>query len=289
MNIYEVILTLSKEYSVYEICKALEISQSSYSYWKKNGINNEKNKIYFYQKVIEIYRIYEGIYGAPKICNELNKVNINCSVSKVSRAMEYLGLKSIVISRFPKKKSQLTTDEKNNIVNLIKDLKITSVNQVWTTDITYIKTHSGMYYLISFIDYYSKMVVAWSLSSKQRTEQILEVLEKAIKNRKPLPGLIIHSDKGSQMRSNLYRQYLKKHNMIFSYTSLNHSCDENAAQESFHSLLKKEKLYQKIPNDFEDAQRMISEYIDDFYNTRRSHSSLGYKSPLEFEKNLKTP
>ena len=131
-----------------------------------------------------------------------------------------------------------------------------------------------------------KKIVAWGLFSDQKTDKILFVLKKAIKIRKPSPGLIVHSDKGSQMRSKEYRKFLKSKNFVFSYTSLNHSCDENAAQESFHSLLKREWLYQKKIYTFEDAYREIYNYIEGFYNPIRIHSSLGYLSPIDFEKKL---
>lgn len=148
--------------------------------------------------------------------------------------MVLLGIKSIVSKRFPKRTSNLTKHEKLLIVNLIKDLDITRINQVWTTDITYIHTvYDGTFYLITFIDYFSKRVISWGLFDQQKTKQVLIVLEQAIQSRNPLPGLIVHSDKGSQMRSKIYRTYLSKHHIVFSYTSLNHSCDENAAQESF--------------------------------------------------------
>ena len=201
--------------------------------------------------------------------------------------MALIGIKSIVSKRFPKRNSTLTISEKSLIVNLIKNLVINHLNQVWTTDITYIKTiQEGTFYLISFIDYYSKKVVSWGLFSDQKTDKILIILKKAIKVRKPSPGLIVHSDKGSQMRSKEYRKFLKSKNFAFSYTSLNHSCDENAAQESFHASLKKEYLYQKKIYTFEDAYRVIYDYIEGFYNPIRVHSSLGYLSPIEFEKKL---
>ena len=207
--------------------------------------------------------------------------------------MVILGIKSIVSKRFPKKITTLTEKEKKLIVNLIKDLTISHLNQVWTTDITYIKTlHEGTFYLITFLDYYSKKVVSWGLFDNQKTEVILTVLKDAIKKRKPNPGLICHSDKGSQMRSKSYRKFLKNNNFVFSYTSLNHSCDENAAQESFHASLKKEWLYQKKLYTFEDAYREIYNYIEGFYNQTRVHSSIGYLSPKDFEKSLiysKTP
>jgi len=202
--------------------------------------------------------------------------------------MTIIGIKSIVSKRFPKKISRITDQEKSIIINLIKDLDIKHLNQVWTTDITYINTiHDGTFFLISFIDYFSKKVVSWGLFEDQKTDKILLVLKKAIKVRKPNPGLIIHSDKGSQMRSKEYRKYLNNNNFIFSYTSINHSCDENAAQESFHASLKKEWLYQKKLFTFEDTYREIFNYIEGFYNPIRVHSSIGYASPNDFEKTLK--
>ena len=199
--------------------------------------------------------------------------------------MHLLGIKSIVSKKFPKKKSRLLDSEKLLIKNLIKDLSISHLNQVWTTDITYIKTiHEGTFFLISFLDHFSKKVVSWGLFDNQKTDSILLVLKKAISSRKPSPGLIIHSDKGAQLRSKNYRNFLSKNNFIFSYTSLNHSCDENAAQESFHASLKKEFLYQKKIFNFEDAYRVIYDYIEGFYNPIRVHSSIGYLSPNNFEK-----
>ena len=207
--------------------------------------------------------------------------------------MATIGIKSIVAKTFPKKKSKLTEEEKSKIVNLIKGLSITHLNQVWTTDITYIKTiNEGTFYLISFLDYFSKKVVSWNLFDNQKTNVILIVLKNAININNPSPGLICHSDKGSQFRSNDYRNFLKNNNFAFSYTSINHSCDENASQESFHASLKKECLYQKDIYTFEDAYREIYNYIEGFYNPIRVHSSIGYLSPIDFEKSLilsKTP
>ena len=200
--------------------------------------------------------------------------------------MKIIGIKSIVSKRFPKKISRITDEEKSLIVNLIKDLIIDHLNQVWTTDITYIQTiNDGTFYLISYIDYYSKKIIAWGLFNRQRADEVIFVLKQAVKKRKPNPGLIVHSDKGTQMRSKVYRNYLNDNNFAFSYTSLNHSCDENAAQESFHSLLKKECLYQQNIYTKEQAYRLIYDYIEGFYNPIRIHSSIGYVSPIDFEKN----
>lgn len=282
---YESIETLSKTYSVSSICKVLNVNKSSYFYYLYFEKNNKDKLANFLCEVINVYAKSSGIYGAPKICATLNKNGFACSIAKVSLAMRVIGIRSIVSKKFPHRKSRITEKEKTIIVNLIKNIVITRLNQVWTTDITYIQTiNEGTFYLISFIDCYSKKVVAWGLFTNQKTDKLIIVLKEAIKKRKPLPGLICHSDKGSQMRSKLYRNFLKQHNFAFSYTSLDHSCDENAAQESFHASLKKEKLYQMKLYTYEDAFKAIYEYIEGFYNPIRIHSAIGYLSPDDFEK-----
>lgn len=199
--------------------------------------------------------------------------------------MHEIGIRSIVSKKFVKRKSRMSDDMKELIVNYIKDITIYRINQVWTTDITYIKTiNEGTFYLITFIDYYSKKVVSWGLYENQKTDKVLKTLALAVRSRNPSPGLICHSDKGSQMTSYAYRRYLSKHNFVFSYTSINHSCDENAAQESFHAQLKKECIYLTKIYTFEDAYRVIYDYIEGFYNSQRIHSSIGYLTPNEFEK-----
>lgn len=204
--------------------------------------------------------------------------------------MALLGIRSIVAEKFKPKKSSLSEEERKNIVNLIKDLPIERINQVWTTDITYIKTaNEGHFYLITYIDIFSKRVVSWDLMRSQRSRDMISVLKKAIKTRSISPGLIIHSDKGSQMRSNEFRKFLAENNIIASYTSLNHSCDENAAQESFHASLKKECIYQNKPNNYSEAYAAIYNYIEKFYNPIRVHSSIGYLSPVDFENILQNP
>lgn len=285
---FESINNLSSLYPLSTLCSVLGINKSSYIYWLKTHSKNTNLKISFYHKIIKIYSSSHGLYGAPKITAILNKQNIHCSISTVSRAMSIIGIRSIVSKHFPKKISTITNEEKSLIINLIKNLNITHLNQVWTTDITYINTlHDGTFYLISFIDLFSKKVVSWVLFTDQKTDKILFVLKKALAIRHPSPGLIIHSDKGPQFRSKLYRKFLSDHNFPFSYTSLDHSCDENASQESFHASLKKESLYLENIYTFQDAYKLIYDYIEGFYNPFRIHSSIGYLSPDDFEKSLK--
>ena len=238
--------------------------------------------------LIEILTVYwdsHCIYGAPRITVELNRKGIIVSQKKVSKEMRVLGITSIHTSKFPKRFSRLSANEQALIHNLILNLKIFHPNQVWTTDITYIKTvYDGTLYLISFLDQFSKKVVGWYLGRTQKATDVEIAIRDAIKKRKPLPGLICHSDKGSQFRSSLYRTILAENHFIYSYTSLGHSCDENAAQESFHATIKKEWLSTRILYHYEDAYQQIFDYIEGFYNTKRLHSSIGYLSPADYEK-----
>ena len=235
--------------------------------------------------ILEVYWDSKAIYGAPRITCILNRKGIKVSVKKVSNEMRFLGIASVHKEKFPKKISRMSDEEKALIVNLILNFNISAPNQVWTTDITYIHTvYDSTLYLISFIDQFSKKVVGWFLSKSQTAANVIIALNFAIKNRKPLPGLIIHSDKGSQFRSKLYREKLFHHHFIYSYTELNHSCDQNASQESFHATLKKECIYNTTLYHYEDAYRTIFNYIEGFYNPKRIHSSIGYYSPIEFEK-----
>lgn len=280
-------LILNHNFGLNQVCKVLSINKSSFLYWLNTEKINIKLTANFYCSIISIYSNSNGIYGSPRITIILNRNGFICSQSKVAKAMHLLGITSIVSKRFPHRKSTMSLQEKSLIVNLIKDLNVSHLNQVWTTDITYIKTiNDGTFYLITYIDFFSKKVISWGLFPDQKTDRLITVLKKAIKIRNPSPGLICHSDKGSQMRSNSYRLFLKKYNFVFSYTELDHSCDQNAAQESFHASLKKEKLYQMKIYSYHDAYKAIFDYIEGFYNPIRLHSSIGYLSPNEFEKSI---
>ena len=178
------LLVSEYNYKLNEVCNALNINKSSYLYWKCKGKNNLNKLATFCRQIVSAYADSKGVYGAPKIATVLKTKGISCSTSNVSKIMHRLGIRSIVSKKFPHKKSNLTDKEKALIVNLIKDLEINRINQVWTTDITYIQTiNEGTFYLISFFDYFSKKVVAWGLFSDQKTDKILKVLDDAIEKR----------------------------------------------------------------------------------------------------------
>ena len=277
----------SDSYSISLLCKVLHVSRSSfYHYFYYSSSNSSSYKVHLFSRILDVFFDSKCIYGAPRIANVLNKEGISISIKTVSKYMRILGIKSIVSSRFPKKNNSMSDKEKAFIINLIKNLDISHPNQVWVTDITYIKTSlDGWVYLSSIIDLFSRKVIAWNVGLNMKKELVIQTLNSAFKNRNSPHNVIIHSDKGSQYRSKAFRDLILSHRCLFSYTSLNHSCDENAVQESFHASLKKEWLYNQKFMTLEDVQRAVFEYIEGFYNPKRIHSSLGYCSPNQFEAN----
>lgn len=269
------------------MCKTLNVSRASfyhYFYYSKDGSNRKSELL---AKILKIYYDSKRTYGAPRIAVVLGKEGHKISTKTVSKYMNILGIKSTSSLSFPKKKNSMSDSEKLKIKNLIKNLDIIRPNQVWITDITYIKTKDeGWVYLSSIIHLYSRKVIAWNIGHNMRKELVIQTLEMAFMKRNYPTNVIIHSDKGSQYRSHAFRALVAKHHCIFSYTSLNHSCDENAHQESFHASLKKEWIYLQTYNTLSDVKRAVFQYIEGFYNSKRLHSSLGYVSPDTFETNF---
>lgn len=276
----------SDKYSISLMCNVFNISRSSFYNYFYYSDTTEKNKkkTNLLIRIAKIFYDSKKIYGAPRITKILCKEGYNISTKTVSKYMKLLDLKSVVSSNFPKKRNSLTDDEKALIINRIKGLDIYKINQVWTTDITYIKTNQdGFVYLSSIIDLYSRKVIAWNVEYNMKKKTVLKTLENAFKNRNFPINVIIHSDKGTQYRSHAFRKLVTDHDCLFSYTSLKHSCDENANQESFHASLKKEWLYRHEFNNISDVRRAVFEYIEGFYNNKRIHSALGYVSPEQYE------
>ena len=276
----------SDTYSISLMCDVLNVSRSSFYHYFYFSSNNDSYKLNLINRILNIYYDSKRIYGAPRIAAVLRKEGFKISTKTVSKYMNMLGIKSIVSIKFPKKKNSMSHKEKSLIVNLTKNIYLSSINQVWTTDITYIKTiDDGWVYLSSIMDLFSRKIIAWNVEPNMKKETVLKTLNMAFKLRNYPHNVIIHSDKGSQYRSFAFRKLVTKNFCLFSYTSLNHSCDENSNQESFHASLKKEFLYHRSFKNIDEVKRAVFEYIEGFYNTFRIHSSIGFSSPIEFESN----
>ena len=280
----------SSFFPISSICSSLNYNRSSY-YKFLDSFENRKKRLAYHSlissRILDIFYHSKQLYGSPKITAILRKEGFKISQKTVLAYMQILGIQSRVFTKFQKHNSNMSDKEKSLIENLIKDFPLTSINQIWVCDITYIKTiYEGTVYLASIMDLFSRKIIAYEIRRNMKKELIMSVFSKAYASRKPTSIVIVHSDKGSQYRSYAYRQLLIKNNCVFSYTSLHHSCDENANEESWHSLIKKECLYQLDLFTLEDVKRAVFEYVEGFYNSKRIHSSLVFLSPNEFEKQL---
>jgi transposase InsO family protein len=242
----------------------------------------QQNKI-----VSEIKRIHSlpklDNYGSPRMHKELNKVGVQCCENSVAKLMRKEGIRAITVRKF----RVTTTDSKHDLPiapnRLDQDFKAQGTNQVWLTDFTYIALKEGFTYLCTVQDLYSRRIVGWATSFKIDAALALDALDQAIALRQPKSGLIVHSDRGSQFASNVYRDRLNKRHFLQSM-SRKGNCYDNAPMESFFKSFKTEEVYQNNYQTHEEASRAAANYIERFYNRIRLHSALGYRSPMDFER-----
>ena len=221
-------------------------------------------------------------YGSPRVFHALKRQGIRIGRKRVERLMREAGLRARVVKHY----RQLAGLHRffNSIENLRLDSdKPTRINQLWAGDITYLKVNKKWRYLATVMDVYSRRIISWSLGKVKNTQLTISVLEKAIKKRQPNKGLIFHTDRGSEYRAYVVQDVLKKHEMIPSMNRPYHSVD-NAEIESFFKTLKGDVIRGKKYESDQTLRRELQGYINHFYNKQRLHSSLGYLSPLEYEK-----
>jgi len=267
---------------VVKMCHALKVSRSGYYSWRlgRESTRSRQNRVLL-SHIRVVHEKSRRRYGSPRVTDELRESGLICSVKRVARLMREHGIRAK-----RGRKYKVTTDSKHNYPtapNLLKrQFEVSTANAVWVSDITYIWTSEGWMYLAGVVDLYSRMVVGWSLSSRINEQLALDALNHALARRRPSKGLLHHSDQGSQYAAKGYQKLLKDHGMTCSM-SRKGDCWDNAVMESFFATLKTELIYQERFSTREDAKSKIFDYIEVFYNRKRRHSSLGYKSPVNFE------
>jgi putative transposase len=223
-------------------------------------------------------------YGSPRIHAALRREGFRVGRKRVARVMKAGGIDVRVRRRF-----RATTNSKHahpiapNILKRRFDVKaLKAVNRVWAGDITYIETQEGWLYLAVVIDLRSRRVIGWSMSHRMAEELVLDALRMALLRRKPPRGMLHHSDRGSQYAAKAYRRLLRDHHIRCSM-SRKGDCWDNAVIESFNATIKTELIHRVKWTTREEARAAIYKYIETWYNTERLHSTLGYRSPCEFE------
>ena len=264
------------------MCRQLGVSRSGYYAWCGRAPSNRAiDDTRLGHEIAAIYRENRARYGSPRIWCELKAQGRCTSRKRVARLMQSRGLVARRRRRFCR-----TTDSNHAFPiadNLLaRNFTATEPNLVWVTDITYLWTREGWLYLSAIIDLYSRAVVGWSTGAFIDTALCLRALDMAVKWRRPAAGLVHHSDRGSQYASHAYREELAKHEMTCSM-SRRGDCWDNAVAESFWGTLKNELGDGQDFYNRAEAQTAVFEYIEDFYNGRRRHSAINYRSPREHE------
>jgi putative transposase len=219
-------------------------------------------------------------YGRPRITAELRRRGWKVNPKRVYRLMRADNLLCV-----RKRKFVVTTDSNHGrkiYPNLAGEMALTGIDQLWVADITYIRLQTEFVYLAVVLDAFSRRVVGWALDGSVETDLPLAALRMALELRRPSPGLVHHSDRGSQYASNDYTDLLKEHGCQI---SMSHKASpwENAGCESWMKTLKAEEVYRQEYRDLADARASITQFIEEIYNQKRLHSSLGYRPPIEFE------
>jgi len=261
----------------------MEVSASAFYAWLKTPTDTDKTqqKAVLEAKARQLFDGHKHTYGYRRLSDALGKAGLKSGHYQVRHLMARLGLKA----RYPKR-FKVTTDSNHDDAispnSLGRQFDVIAPNQAWTTDITYVWTLEGWLYLAVVIDLFSRQVVGWSIADHMRTSLCVSALQMAFWRRKPGPGLLHHSDRGSQYASHEYREHLSIMKMGQSM-SRKGNCWDNSPTERFFRSLKHEQLNYERFRTKEAAKLSIIDYLA-FYNGKRTHSKLGYQSPLEFER-----
>ena len=267
------------------MCKVFKMRKSSYYKWLKNGPStrwqeNEKLLV----EIMDIFEESDGTYGSPRMTKELMARGWNVGKNRVAKMMRAADIRARKPKRFV-----VTTDSKHNypvVPNVLnRKFRATRPGQIWVSDLTYVRTKNGWLYLTVIIDLYDRKVIGWSMSTGLSAEEtVIPAWLMAIWNRPVTQELIFHSDRGIQYACNEFAKILKANKLITRSMSRKGNCWDNAVAESFFKTIKVEWIYSKNYLNQEQAQLSIFEWIESWYNRRRRHSALGYKTMEEIEK-----
>ena len=266
--------------SVRKICEMLEVSESGYYKWlRKKSSKREKEEKEVLAEIEAIFFEHKKRYGSPRIAEVLQDRGYTIGENRVARIMKKYGISAT----FKKKYKIQTTDSAHSFQispNILKqNFNFDKLNTAWASDITYLPFTGGFLYLCVIIDLCNRETIGWSVANHMRTEMATEALEKAVQVQNPGPGLIFHSDRGSQYASDEFRTLLEKYQMRQSM-SRKGNCYDNAVVESFFHTIKNEEIREKNYQSLVDARINLFDYTEVYYNRNRKHSYLNYISPM---------
>jgi putative transposase len=265
------------------MCRLLGVSPSGFWAWRKRPPSTRTGSdTELLDRIRTIHRASRETYGVPRIHAALGAEGVRVGRKRVARLMAVAGLVGVHRRRF------VTTTRRDRTATPAPDLVARSFiadapNQLYVADITYLPTWQGFLYLAAIVDVFSRAVVGWAMAAAMRAELVLAALDMAIERRRPAPGLIHHSDHGSQYTSLAFGRRLRQAGILPSMGSVG-DCYDNAMAESFFASLETELIDRSTWRTHDEARLGVFDYIEVFYNRARLHSALGYLSPHEFER-----
>lgn len=273
----------AKQWQIGEMAKIFDVSRSGYYQFinaKPSKRRQENERLL--TKIKAIHKESRQTYGSPRIHAELIESGEICSKKRISKIMRQAGIVAKMKKRF-----KVTTRANPDAIpapNLLQqNFTADNPNQRWVADFTYVSTQEGWLYVATVLDLFSRRIIGLSMSDRMTSDLVAHALQQALIHRQPPANLIHHSDRGSQYTSLAFRKILKQHHIIASMSGAG-NCYDNAAMESFYHTLKTEHVYFEFYKTRQEAKQSIFEYVEVFYNRQRKHSTLGYYSPMLFEK-----
>ncbi|MGH7404195.1 MAG: IS3 family transposase [Candidatus Rokuibacteriota bacterium] len=275
-------------YPIVTMCRVLEVSTSGYYAWCQRRASARKLRdAVLKARIREIHKKSRQTYGAPRVHAELKAQKVAVAKKRVARLMRQAGLKGV-----SRRKGVVTTrrdEAARPAPDLVeRDFTAAGPDRLWVADITYVPTWAGFLYLAIVLDVWSRRVIGWAMATHLRTELVLEALEMAIERRRPEGGVIHHSDQGSQYTALAFGQRCEEAGVRPSMGSVGDAYD-NALCESFFATLECELLDRSTFRTPREARREVFDYIEGWYNPHRLHSSLGYESPVNYERRWLAP
>ena len=281
--IFAFIAAKKAEHSIKTMCRVLGVSRSGFHAWERREPSRRACQDASLTGLIgQVHEDSRKTYGSPRVHAELRlEHGVRVGRKRVERLMRRAGLAGQVKRR--RGKTTIRVQGVRTAPDLVeRDFSPTTVNRLWSADITYIRTWEGWLYLASVMDLYSRRIVGWALADHLRAEIVVDALEMAVARRRPDVGLVHHSDQGSQYTSLVFTRRCRAVGIDVSMGSRG-DCFDNAAHESFHASLKKDLIHRRAWPTKAQARTAVFEYVEAFYNRRRRHSRLGMLSPVDFE------
>jgi putative transposase len=265
------------------MCRILDVSRQGFYQWRDRSPSaRARSDATLTEQITTIHAAHRRRVGVRRVHDELRRAGVVCSHKRVHRLMRAAGLRGV--HPRPYKRTTLPGRFNPSLVDLLRrDFSPTAPDQAWVGDITYIKTFTGWAFLATVIDCFSRAVVGFAVATHMRTELVTDALRMALTHRNPPAGVIFHSDRGCQYTSDEFRAFCRT-NGVRPSVGRTGICFDNAVAESFFATIKKELIHTRPWPGLDRLRNAVFEYIESYYNRRRRHSTIGYDTPIEYER-----